>query len=51
MKEYFTEADTGEDVLLKQACERTRDEGFFAKDTQVLVCLTLCSPAAFVGAP
>jgi hypothetical protein len=27
MKECFTEADTGEreDVLLKQACERTRD--------------------------
>jgi len=38
-----------EDVLLKQACERTRDERFFANDTHVLVLLTLCSWAAFVG--
>ena len=27
-------------VLLEQAHERTHDEGFFAKDTHVLVCLT-----------
>jgi hypothetical protein len=30
------------DVLLKQACERTRDEGVFANNTHGLFCLTLC---------
>lgn len=39
------------DVLLKQACERTQDEGFFANSAHVLVCLTLCSCAPFVGTP
>jgi hypothetical protein len=43
MKEHFAEANTGEDVLLKQACERTHDEVFFANDRHVLVCLTFCS--------
>lgn len=31
------------DVLIKQACERTCDKGFFANNRHVLVCLTLCS--------
>ena len=39
------------DVLLKQTCERTCDEGFFANDKHVLVHLTLCSCAACVGTP
>lgn len=34
VKEWLAEADT---------CERTRDEGFFPDDMQVLVHLTLCS--------
>lgn len=38
-----------EGTLLKQAHERTRDEGFFANNTHVLVSLTLHSRAAFVG--
>jgi hypothetical protein len=40
-----------EDVLLKQAHERTRDEGFFANNTHVLVHLTLHSWTAFVRIP
>ena len=32
-----------ENVLLKQAREGTRDEGFFANDTHVLVCLRMHS--------
>jgi hypothetical protein len=36
-------------VLLKQACERTSDEWLFSSYTHVLVRLTLCSWAAFVG--
>jgi hypothetical protein len=39
MKECFADANTGEDVLLRQACERTCDEGFFANNMHVLVCL------------
>jgi hypothetical protein len=39
-----------QDVLLKQACERTCD-GFIANDTLGLVCLTLSSWAPFVGTP
>ena len=31
------------DVLLKQACERTRDKGFFANNTHVLAYFTLHS--------
>ena len=43
-KGYFTEADTRrEDALLKQAHEATHDEGLFANNTYVLVCLTLSS--------
>ena len=38
-----------EDVLLKQARERTRDEGLFANNTHILVILTWHSWAAFVG--
>jgi hypothetical protein len=38
-----------EDVLLKQACERTCDGTFFANNANVLVHLTLCRWAAFVG--
>jgi hypothetical protein len=29
--------------LLKQACEKTRDEGFFAKVTHVMGHLTFCN--------
>jgi hypothetical protein len=36
------------DVLLKQAHESTHEEGVFANNTHVLVCLTLHSWAAFV---
>ena len=57
MKECFPEVDTGKklrqtlnkadrgkkDVLLKQAYERTCDEGFFANNFCVLVYLTLSS--------
>jgi hypothetical protein len=34
MKECFTEAETGEDVLLKQICERTHDE-----DSLLTICM------------
>ena len=39
VKECLAEADTGrrKDVLLKQAHERTCDEGFFANNMHVLV--------------
>lgn len=40
-----------EDVLLKQAHERTRDEGDFAHNMHVLVRLTLRTRAVFVTAP
>lgn len=40
-----------EDVLLKQAHERTRDEGDFAHNMHVLVRLTLHTRAVFVTAP
>jgi len=40
-----------EDVLLKQARERTGDEGSCVNDMNVLVCHTLCNWAAFVGTP
>jgi hypothetical protein len=43
----FPEVDIkAKDGLLKQVYERTHNEGFFAKDTQVLVHLTLhsCAP-------
>jgi hypothetical protein len=44
VKEHFAEADTGKKMFCKkQACERTGDERFFANDTYVLVCPTLCS--------
>jgi hypothetical protein len=43
MKEHFTEADTGEDVLLKQVLKSTHDEGFFFNNMHVLVHLTLHS--------
>jgi len=43
MEECLAEADTAEDVLLKQVHERARDESFFANNTHVLVCLTLCN--------
>jgi hypothetical protein len=43
IKESFSEADTGEDVLLKEAPERTHGERFFANDTHVLVHITLHS--------
>lgn len=44
VKECFAKADTGKRMLcLKQARERTLDEGFFAKNTHVLVCITLYS--------
>lgn len=58
VKEHFIKVDTGvkgygrnsslkqtqeRGCSLKQARDRTRDEGFFAKDTHVLVHLTLCS--------
>jgi hypothetical protein len=40
VKESFAEADTGERMFpVKQACERTRDEGFFA--SHMHVCMTL----------
>ena len=39
------------DALLKQACERTRNEGLFTNDTQVSVRLTLLSWAPFTGTP
>jgi hypothetical protein len=42
MKECFPEADTGERIFLKQACERTHGEEFFANNTHVLVRLSLC---------
>jgi hypothetical protein len=54
VKECFADVGTGErlrqtcegtfswrDVLLKQACDRTRDERFFANNTHALVPLTL----------
>jgi hypothetical protein len=37
-----------QDVLLKQAHERTRDEGFFANNGHVSVRLTFRSLAAFL---
>ena len=43
MKKHFAEADTGEDVLLKQTLGRTHDEGFFTNNTHVLVCLAYLS--------
>jgi hypothetical protein len=36
VKECFTEADTGEDVLLKPAHERTHEEGFFISNTSYI---------------
>jgi len=44
----YSEADRKEDVLLKQTLERVCDEGFFANNTHVLVCLTLHSWATFI---
>jgi hypothetical protein len=40
-----------EDILLKQAHERTHDKGFFANSTHVSVSLTLHSWTPFVGTP
>jgi len=41
VKEHLAEVDVGKkDVLLKRACE-TACDGLFAKDTHVLVLLTL----------
>ena len=40
MKKKLKQTQEREDVLLKQACERT-NEGFFANNMHVLVCLTL----------
>ena len=37
------------DALVMQACERTHSERFFARDTQVLICLKLCCWAPLVG--
>lgn len=41
VKEHFFEADTGERMffLLKQVCERTRDERFFTNSKHVLSAL------------
>ena len=39
----FTEADTGEDILLKQTHEKTHDKRFFANHTHALVHLTVYS--------
>jgi hypothetical protein len=40
----FPEVDIKrKDVLLNPAHERTHDEGFFANNTDILVCLTLHS--------
>jgi hypothetical protein len=36
VKEQFDEADTRKkNVLLKQACERTLDEGFFTNEASI----------------
>jgi hypothetical protein len=40
-----------EDILRKQAHEKTHDEGFFPNDMHVLVCFTLHSYSPFVGTP
>jgi hypothetical protein len=45
---FYWSSHRRKDVLLKQEHESTRDEGFFANNTHVIILLTLCIWDVFV---